>query len=310
MIKGARFADISVTETTAFPMIPADAPSPITVVRSVQDLRRVVQSWRSKGRSVALVPTMGALHQGHLSLVEIAKARADRIIVSIYVNPTQFAPHEDFDSYPRNVSDDLSHLEKAPVHLAYTPSDRDMYPNGFTTRVSVSKLTEGLCAETRPHFFVGVTTVVTKLLLHSTPDIVVFGEKDYQQLLVIKRLVEDLALPVEVLAGPISRESDGLAISSRNEYLTKPQREIASRFNKILEDTTEAIVRGANIPMQIASGEQALLSVGFDRVDYLEVRDASDLTPVENLTAPARLLGAVWLDKTRLIDNCPVMPRR
>ncbi len=290
-------------------MTPADTSSPIAVARTAAELRIRVQSWRQENRTIALVPTMGALHQGHISLLEIAKATADCVVVSIFVNPTQFAPHEDFDSYPRNEADDLVKLETAGAHLAYVPSARDIYPNGFTTTVSVSELTEGLCAATRPHFFDGVTTVVSKLLIHCAPDVAVFGEKDYQQFLVIRRMVEDLGMPVDVVAGPIVREADGLAVSSRNQYLDEAQRTIAGRFNKVLQEAAQRMVDGAPISKQIAAGEQALLSAGFKRVDYIELRDAETLAPVDVLEKPARLLSAVWLGETRLIDNWPVFPR-
>ncbi len=279
-------------------------------VRTAADLRKHMRGWRKSGLSVALIPTMGALHKGHLSLVDMAIAKADRVVVSIFVNPTQFAPHEDFDLYPRDEEADLAKLQAVKVHLAYLPSIHEMYPNGFTTRVTVSELTEGLCATARPHFFDGVTTVVAKLFAHCTPDMAIFGEKDYQQLLVIKRMVDDLSLPIEILAGPVVREDDGLAISSRNQYLSADDRTVAAMLSEVLRQTADAITGGHSIAEAVASGKRQLLDAGFGRVDYLELRNAEDLKPLHKLDRSARLLSAARLGNTRLIDNWPVLPSR
>jgi pantoate--beta-alanine ligase len=198
--------------------------SSIATVRTVRDLRAEVAKWRKAGETVALVPTMGALHAGHLSLIGIAKNHATRIVASIFVNPAQFGPKEDFKRYPRDEAGDLAKLAQAGVHLVYIPDTAEMYPQGFATKVSLPSLTEDLCGAARPNHFEGVATVVTKLLLQCAPDVAVFGEKDYQQLLVIKQLVRDLNIPVQIIPGPILREEDGLALSSRNGYLSLAER--------------------------------------------------------------------------------------
>src|SRR5512146_326278 len=201
--------------------------SSIATARTVKDLRAQVAKWRQAGENVALVPTMGALHAGHLSLIAVAKAHAKRIVASIFVNPTQFGPKEDFKRYPRDEAGDLAKLAQAGVDLVFIPNAAEMYPPGFSTKVSLPSLTEDLCGAARPNHFEGVATVVTKLLLQCAPDVAVFGEKDYQQLLVIRRLVRDLNIPVEIVGGPIVREEDGLALSSRNVYLSPEQRKTA-----------------------------------------------------------------------------------
>ncbi len=279
------------------------------IVRTVHDLREAVSDWRREGKRIALVPTMGALHEGHLSLVELALTRCDKVIVSIFVNPTQFAPHEDFDAYPRHEQVDVEKLAKVGVHLIFAPDAEEMYGQDFSTAVEVSGVSDGLCGETRPHFFRGVATVVTKLLLQSLPNIAVFGEKDFQQLHVIRRLVSDLNIPVEILSGAIVREKDGLAISSRNQYLSPIERTIAANLNRIVLDICERIAKGETISSALAQGCQALLQAGFDRVDYLELRNSETLAPMTSLNAPAHLLAAAWIGKTRLIDNRQVCPQ-
>lgn len=276
---------------------------PIPVARSVGALRDCVGSWRKSGQTVALVPTMGALHRGHLALVKKAKLEADRVVVSIFVNPAQFAPHEDFDEYPRTEGDDIDKLKALGVDLIYGPAAREMYSSDFSTSIRVGGVSEGLCSDTRPHFFGGVAVVVAKLLIQCLPDMAIFGEKDYQQLLVIRRMVQDLDIPVEVLAGETEREEDGLAISSRNVYLSPEDRKLAAGLSRTLRGVVSSIKDGNNIEDAVGDGLQSLKEAGFASVDYLEVRDAENLEPIDKLDRPARVLGAVHLGKTRLIDN-------
>jgi len=276
------------------------------VVRTVSHLRDAVRRWRRKNRTIALVPTMGGLHEGHLSLVRIARKNADRVIVSNFVNPTQFGPDEDFDSYPRDEHGDNRLLSKAGTDLVYAPSILEMYPNDFATRVEVAELTQCLCGTSRPHFFAGVTTVVTKLFLQSLPDIAVFGEKDYQQLLVIRQLVKDLNFPIEIIGGPIVREADGLAMSSRNAYLSEEDRAIAPQLYKVLSDMAADLGAGRDVESTIAMGANRLRAAGF-RLDYLDVRTDDTLIPLEGqVVDSARIFAAAWLGETRLIDNVPI----
>jgi len=276
------------------------------VVRTVSHLRDAVRRWRRKNRTIALVPTMGGLHEGHLSLVRIARKNADRVIVSNFVNPTQFGPDEDFDSYPRDEHGDNRLLSKAGTDLVYAPSILEMYPNDFATRVEVAELTQCLCGTSRPHFFAGVTTVVTKLFLQSLPDIAVFGEKDYQQLLVIRQLVKDLNFPIEIIGGPIVREADGLAMSSRNAYLSEEDRAIAPQLYKVLSDMAADLGAGRDVESTIAMGANRLRGAGF-RIDYLDVRTDDTLIPLEGqVVDSARIFAAAWLGETRLIDNVPI----
>jgi len=272
----------------------------------VSHLRDAVRRWRRKNRTIALVPTMGGLHEGHLSLVRIARKNADRVIVSNFVNPTQFGPDEDFDSYPRDEHGDNRLLSKAGTDLVYAPSILEMYPNDFATRVEVAELTQCLCGTSRPHFFAGVTTVVTKLFLQSLPDIAVFGEKDYQQLLVIRQLVKDLNFPIEIIGGPILREADGLAMSSRNAYLSEEDRAIAPQLYKVLSDMAADLGAGRDVESTIAMGANRLRGAGF-RIDYLDVRTDDTLIPLEGqVVDSARIFAAAWLGETRLIDNVPI----
>lgn len=286
-----------------------DTTRALPIVRTINDLRSQVFSWRRAGDRVGFVPTMGALHAGHLSLVEMAKARANRIVVSLFVNPAQFAPNEDFERYPRNEAGDLEKLSRqAYCDLVYLPAVKEMYPDGFSTAVRVAGVSEGLESAARPHFFGGVATVVTKLLMQVQPDIAIFGEKDYQQLLVIKRLVKDLDLPVEIVGGATLREHDGLAMSSRNAYLSAGERKSAAWLNIILQDAARDILAGKSIPESLAIGTARLLKQGFGAVDYLELRDAHTLAPLAKLDRPGRLLVAARVGGTRLIDNWPVDP--
>jgi pantoate--beta-alanine ligase len=284
-----------------------NASKRIETASNVVELRLRVRLWRNKGARIALVPTMGALHDGHMALVREAKTRADRVVVSIFVNPAQFAPHEDFARYPRDMAKDRSLLETmGDADLIYAPNADVMYPPGFATRVSVDGPAAGLESDFRPHFFSGVATVVTKLLLHCAPDIAMFGEKDYQQLLVVKRLVKDLDLETTIVGVPTLREADGLALSSRNAYLTPQQREVAAQLNRVLRSVADAAKSGTPIPQAEAEGGAALLGYGFDRVDYVAIRDAEALAPLHALTGPARVLAAARIGGVRLIDNLAV----
>jgi len=250
---------------------------------------------------------MGALHEGHLALVREAKSRADCVVVSIFVNPTQFAPHEDFSRYPRDLSSDQTKLARnGAVDLVFAPSLVEMYPTGFATKILVDGPAAGLESDFRPHFFGGVATVVAKLLLQCQPDIAVFGEKDYQQLLVIKRMVRDLDIATEIVPVPTVREVDGLALSSRNAYLSASEREIAPTLNRALLAAGGRARSGVSVPKAEAEGTAVLLNAGFDRVEYFAIRDAETLQPIRDVARPARVLAAAWLGRTRLIDNVPV----
>jgi pantoate--beta-alanine ligase len=277
----------------------------IDIVRTVRDLRTRVAAWRKAGETVALVPTMGAIHAGHLSLVTLAKGQADRVVTSLFVNPLQFGPREDFHAYPRNESHDATVLAAAGSDLLYAPEASEMYPPNFSTKVSVGDLTEDLCGAARPNHFDGVATVVTKLLLQCAPDKAIFGEKDYQQLLVIKRFVRDLNIEVEILGGPIVREDDGLALSSRNAYLSPAERKIAPVLYQTLKQVAADLAQGTGADAAAVAGRFKLEGAGF-RVDYVAVRDPDTLAPLHGPVKAARVLAAVHLGATRLIDNVPV----
>jgi pantoate--beta-alanine ligase len=277
------------------------------MVRTVGELRRAVQAIRVAGRRLALVPTMGALHEGHTSLIRAARQRADAVCVSIFVNPRQFGPNEDFDAYPRQMQEDRAMLEHAGVELLFAPAIEEMYPPGFVTTVNVAKLTEPLCGADRPHHFDGVATVVTKLLLQALPDVAILGEKDFQQLLVVKQLVRDLDIPVRIEGCPTWREPDGLALSSRNKYLSPEQRAIAPSLHRALQDVAAHFRSGDEIAAHCARAARMLRDKGFASVDYLEVRDAETLTLLSRVEdRPARVFGAARLGTVRLIDNVPV----
>jgi pantoate--beta-alanine ligase len=274
------------------------------VVETIADLRARIAGWRNdESARIGLVPTMGALHEGHLSLVREMKARTDRVVVSIFVNPAQFAPHEDFDRYPRNMEDDLAKLATTRADLVFAPGVAEMYPHGFATGIEVAGPSAGLETDFRPHFFGGVATVVAKLLIAALPDIAIFGEKDYQQLLVIRRLTVDLGLPIEIIGGAIVREPDGLAMSSRNAYLKPDERRIAGKLNLVLKDLAARARSGETIPSAEAAGKTALLEAGFNSVDYVAIRDVETLEKIETLSRPARILAAAKVGATRLIDN-------
>jgi pantoate--beta-alanine ligase len=251
---------------------------------------------------------MGALHEGHLSLVRLGKDRADRVAASVFVNPTQFAPHEDFEAYPRNEARDAELLASVGCDLLFAPAAAEMYRPGFSTAVTVAGVSEPLDGRARPHHFAGVATVVTKLLLQAAPDYGIFGEKDYQQLQVIRRLACDLDIPVEIVGGPTARAADGLALSSRNAYLTPAERQTAPRLHQLLRQAAADLRAGASVADVEAIGLAGLQAAGFGPIDYFEARHADDLSPVDPgpLSAPTRLLAAAWLGKTRLIDNVGV----
>ena len=277
-------------------------------VHTLPALRRAIAQLRKPGHPIALVPTMGALHEGHLSLVRLARQRAKLVFVSIFVNPAQFAPTEDFASYPRPFDVDLAALTEAGVDLVWAPSEEVMYPAGFATRVILGgPATVGLEDAFRPHFFDGVSTVVSKLLIQCAPDVALFGEKDFQQLKVVERLVADLGLPVEIMAAPIMRESDGLAMSSRNAYLSSRERAAAPTLYRVLVACAERTVRGEPIERVLDTGSVEIKDAGF-QLDYLEARHAETLERAESLDkGPIRLLVAARIGRTRLIDNVPVL---
>ena len=276
------------------------------IVRTVADLRTRVQYWRDQGLRVALVPTMGALHDGHLTLVRAAFEIADRVVASVFVNPTQFGPNEDFSRYPRQEEKDAAALESVGCHLLFAPSVEEIYPQGFATKISVSGVSQGLCGGARPGHFDGVATVVTKLLLQCQPHVALFGEKDWQQLTVIRRLTTDLDIPVDVVGVPTVREADGLALSSRNAYLSSEERAVAPLLHRTLRSVAAGVRLGGNPDELCHRAAADLLAGGFLAVDYVEVRGAADLMPLERLDRPARVLAAARLGGARLIDNIPV----
>lgn len=274
------------------------------VTRSVPALRKMVARYRAKRETVALVPTMGALHDGHLSLVRAARKRARRVIVSIFVNPTQFAPSEDFKTYPRTFNADLAMLAALKVDLIWAPTVAVMYPEGFSTKIApAGPALAGLEDKFRPHFFGGVATVVSKLFLQTTPDFAMFGDKDYQQLKVVTRMARDLDLPLRVIGVPTVREKDGLAMSSRNAYLSPAERKVAPVLHRAMKDTAAAIKSGTSVSDAVAQGRTTIERAGF-ALDYFEARHAETLAPIQTVKdGPIRLLVAAKIGTTRLIDN-------
>ena len=291
------------TDRTEVPL-PASNPR---LLRTIGDLRQAVSEWRLNRLRVGFVPTMGALHEGHLTLVREARRRADRVVTSVFVNPTQFAAHEDLGTYPRQEARDAELLAGAGCDVMFAPSVEEMYPPGFATGVSVGGPSTGLETDFRPHFFNGVAIVVAKLLNQVQADVAVFGEKDYQQLMVVRRMARDLDIPTEIVGAPTERDAHGLALSSRNAYLDAAGLETAQRLNGVLRQAGARAAAGESVALVEREASDALLEAGFDRVDYVALRKAEDLAPfpADRMDAPGRVLAAAWLGKTRLIDNLP-----
>lgn len=278
------------------------------IVRKLSELRETVSAWRKAGLSIGFVPTMGALHAGHISLVRLSVEGCDRTIASIYVNPTQFAPHEDLDSYPRQEAEDAAKLEAAGCDLVFCPSSDVMYPEGEETRVDVPTMGAKLEGQFRPHFFGGVATVVTKLFNQVQPDKAFFGEKDYQQVQIITRMVKDLCIPVEICPGPTLRAADGLALSSRNAYLTPKERAAAPALHAAMHRAAIRMRNGTLPGEAIAEAVESVRKAGFRTVEYIEAVDPATLDPIpaQLPEKPCRLIAAAWMGKTRLIDNIAI----
>ena len=278
----------------------------VQIIRDIAMLHRAVTALKQGGKSVALVPTMGSLHDGHISLVRMAKRVADHAVVSIFVNPTQFGPNEDFDAYPRDEARDAAMLAQEGTGLLWAPDVATMYPGGHSTHIEVAELGADYCGAARPGHFDGVATVVAKLFNQVRPDVAIFGEKDWQQLAIIRRMARDLDFAIDILGAPIARDTDGLALSSRNAYLSKEQRAAATAFPMALKAAAKAIAAGADIAEALAKAEAAIVKGGFDSVDYVALADADSLERLRVFRKPARLLAAARVGKTRLIDNFPV----
>ncbi len=288
----------------AYPRI---APDRLLIEETPAGLRRWSLARRRAGETIGLVPTMGALHDGHLTLVTELGKVVDRIVVSIFVNPTQFGPNEDYTRYPRTEAEDLAKLSGLGVDVAYMPTPADMYPSGFASEISVGgPLTRGLDAVARPGHFTGVATVVSKLLIQAMPDVAAFGEKDYQQLQIIRRMVTDLNLPIEIMPVKTWRDEHGLALSSRNAYLSAEELTVARQLNKILARAGQRLRAGVSGAIACEGAAQALLKAGFGSVDYVAFCDPDSLEPLETFEGRGRLLAAARLGKTRLIDNMAV----
>ncbi len=276
------------------------------IIRDIAMLHRAVTALKQGRKSVALVPTMGALHDGHLSLVRMAKRVADQVIVSIFVNPTQFGPNEDFAAYPRDEARDAALLAQEGTSVLWAPDVATMYPGGHSTHIEVAELGADYCGAARPGHFDGVATVVAKLFNQVRPDVAIFGEKDWQQLAIIRRMARDLDFGIDILGAPIARDTDGLALSSRNAYLSKEQRAAATAFPDALNAAAKAIAEGADVQETLAKAEAAIVKGGFDSVDYVALADADSLERLDIWQKPARLLAAARIGKTRLIDNLAV----
>ena len=280
--------------------------APLETVRTVADLRARIRGWRKDGLSAGLVPTMGALHEGHFSLVDQSRKNNDKTCVTLFVNPKQFGPDEDFDVYPRTEEQDAAALADRGTDLLFAPRVEEMYPDGSVTKVSVPGIGDLWEGASRPGFFEGVATVVSKLLLQSLPDHAYFGEKDYQQLCVIQRMVKDLDIPVAIKGCPIIREADGLALSSRNAYLSQVERQAAPALNQAMRAAAQNIAAGAAVAESVDQATQSIRAAGFGDIDYVAVCDPASLKELSEIDGPARMLAAAWLGKTRLIDNIPV----
>jgi pantoate--beta-alanine ligase len=280
------------------------ARPPFEIVRDPRDLRARTEDLRRDGRRIAVVPTMGALHDGHLQLLRTARARADIVILTIFVNPTQFGPKEDLAKYPRDEAGDLAKARTCGIDLAFCPDAAAMYPAGAQTFVEVRELSKPLCGASRPGHFAGVATIVTKLFHVTSPHLAVFGEKDYQQLAIIRRMVRDLDMGIEIVGVPIVREPDGLALSSRNAYLSADQRRAALSLSRGLAAAEAAVKAGERDGAKIVAAARGLIDAEPQaRIDYVELRDADELSPVVTLARPAVLAMAVFVGTTRLIDN-------
>ncbi|HEX8262630.1 MAG TPA: pantoate--beta-alanine ligase [Allosphingosinicella sp.] len=278
-------------------------------VRDIETLRAAVAELRAQGATIAFVPTMGALHAGHMALVAEGRRRADHVVASIFVNPTQFAANEDLSTYPRREATDGKMLEEEGCAILWAPDAATMYPDGFETDVRAGSLGEGLDGAARPGHFDGVATVVSRLFEQVRPDIALFGEKDYQQLAVIRQMVRDRGLAVEIVAVPTQRDADGLALSSRNAYLTEEERQAARALPRALGEAAASIQRGGSVAEALATAKERLTKAGFDPIDYVELCDAETLDPVTRVDRPARLLAAARIGRTRLIDNLAVEPQ-
>lgn len=276
------------------------------IIRDIAMLRRAVSALKQGGKSVALVPTMGALHDGHLSLVRMGRRVADHVVASIFVNPTQFGPNEDFASYPRDEARDAALLVEEGTALLWAPDVSIMYPGGHSTHIEVAELGADYCGAARPGHFDGVATVVAKLFNQVRPDIAIFGEKDWQQLAIIRRMARDLDFAIDILGAPIARDPDGLAMSSRNAYLSPDQRTAAAVFPAALKAAAAAIAGGADVAASLSEAKAAIVAGGFDSVDYVALADAARLERLDDFRRPARLLAAARIGKTRLIDNLSV----
>ncbi|KJZ21183.1 pantoate--beta-alanine ligase [Loktanella sp. S4079] len=276
------------------------------IERTLTGLRAQTAVWRKAGETIGVVPTMGALHQGHLSLARAARAACDRVIVTIFVNPKQFNNPDDLENYPRTEEEDARKLESIGVDLIYVPSGDEMYPSGFATTVHVDGLTDMLCGATRPGHFDGVATIVPKLFLQTSADQAFFGEKDYQQLQVVRRLARDLDIPIDVIGCPTIREEDGLAMSSRNLLLSDRSRIKAPVLAEVMNDMAERLKSGATMTAIQDEARTRILAAGFNEIDYLELRDGSDLSLLDAAKPDARLFAAAWLAGVRLIDNIAV----
>jgi pantoate--beta-alanine ligase len=282
----------------------------VPIVRTVAELRATVAEWRREGASVAVVPTMGALHEGHLSLVRAALDQADRVIVTLFVNPKQFNSAADLAAYPRTETGDAAKLAPLGAHLLYAPDAAEIYPDGFATTVSVDGVSDGMCGAFRPSHFDGVATIVAKLFLQTGADLAFFGEKDFQQLHVVRRLARDLDIPIVVIACPTVREADGLALSSRNVRLSPAERQVAPKLASIVFEVVGRLASGAPVSPTLVEARAAILAAGYAQVEYLELRAEETLEPLQALDRPARLLVAAWLGEIRLIDNVKVLEQK